>query len=197
MSFPLRKRPLGQLAQLVEHRPYKAGATGSSPVLPTKKNQNHPLVRVVFFVLYIHNNLKNNKKREYSNVLPFCIHRGRPFAEQHSHMREWARDHARFRGGWAEAYPVSTMLCRQRCSGWPAGALPLPGLAQFSPEGTGKDGFFHLVDALQYLFGSFPGLLLPGKDTVQNADDLLLFFFLREVQGERRYFLRIDIINTY
>ena len=25
----------GQLAQLVEHRPYKAGATGSSPVLPT------------------------------------------------------------------------------------------------------------------------------------------------------------------
>ena len=26
----------GQLAQLVEHRPYKAGATGSSPVLPTK-----------------------------------------------------------------------------------------------------------------------------------------------------------------
>lgn len=80
-----------------------------------------------------------------------------------------------FGAGWAEAYPVRTMLCRQRCSGWPAGALPLPGLAQFSPEGTGKDGFFHLVDALQYVFGSFPGLLLPGKDTIQNADDLLLF----------------------
>ena len=58
MSFPLWKRQLGQLAQLVEHRPYKAGATGSSPVLPTKlptkKNQNHPLVRVVFlFYIYI------------------------------------------------------------------------------------------------------------------------------------------------
>ena len=37
MPFPLWKRQLGQLAQLVEHRPYKAGATGSSPVLPTKE----------------------------------------------------------------------------------------------------------------------------------------------------------------
>ena len=53
--------------------------------------------------------------------------------------------------------------------------LPRPGLPQFPPEGTGKDGFFHLVDALQDVLGSFPGLLLPGKDAVQNADDLLLF----------------------
>lgn len=37
MPFPLWKRQPGQLAQLVEHRPYKAGATGSSPVLPTKE----------------------------------------------------------------------------------------------------------------------------------------------------------------
>lgn len=37
MPFQLWKRQLGQLAQLVEHRPYKAGATGSSPVLPTKE----------------------------------------------------------------------------------------------------------------------------------------------------------------
>ena len=75
---------------------------------------------------------------------------------------------------WAEAYPASTMLCRQRCPGWPAGGSPA-GSVQFPPEGTGKDGFFHLVDALQDVFGSFPGLLLLGKDAVQDADDLLLF----------------------
>ena len=56
MSFPLWKRQLGQLAQLVEHRPYKAGATGSSPVLPTKENQNHPLCG--WFFCYVHSWLK-------------------------------------------------------------------------------------------------------------------------------------------
>ncbi len=127
-----------------------------------------------FFVLYIHNNLKNNKKREYSNVLPFCIHRGRPFAEQHRHMREWARDHARFRGRLGGGVSDQNDAMPSEMFGL-ARDLLLPDLAQFSPEGTGKDGFFHLADALQYVFGSFPGLLLPGKDAVQNADDLLLF----------------------
>lgn len=174
MPFPLWKRQLGQLAQLVEHRPYKAGATGSSPVLPTKKNQNHPLVRVVF-LLYIHNNLKNNKKRECSTYSLFIFIGGGPLLAAQPYRGNGRGTMPAFGAGWAEAYPASTMLCRQRCSGWPAGALLLPGLAQFSPEGTGKDGFFHLVDALQYVFGSFPDLLLPGKDTVQNADDLLLF----------------------
>ena len=33
---PAARNPKGWLAQLVEHRPYKPGATGSSPVPPTK-----------------------------------------------------------------------------------------------------------------------------------------------------------------
>lgn len=53
MPFPLWKRQLGQLAQLVEHRPYKAGATGSSPVLPTKEIKTTRAAGG-FFVMYMH-----------------------------------------------------------------------------------------------------------------------------------------------
>ena len=44
----------GQLAQLVEHRPYKAGATGSSPVLPTKYEDGLQLLcnPSFFFIRY-------------------------------------------------------------------------------------------------------------------------------------------------
>lgn len=133
MSFPLWKRRLGQLAQLVEHRPYKAGATGSSPVLPTKKNQNHPLVRVVF-LLYIHNNLKNNKKREYSTYPLFIFIGGGPLPSSTAISWEWARDHARFRGrlgggvsGQHDAMPSE--MFRLACGGSPAAWLSpvLPG----------------------------------------------------------------------
>lgn len=88
----------------------------------------------------------------------------------------WARDPCPFSGpsGQRRIRPARCYAVRGVRAG-PRGVPPLPGLVQFPPEGTGKDGFFHLVDALQDVFGSFPGLLLPGKDAVQDADDLLLF----------------------
>ena len=72
MPFPLWKRQLGQLAQLVEHRPYKAGATGSSPVLPTKENQNHP--HSGWFFCYIHSWLKPSQGGRYRPSPFFLSH---------------------------------------------------------------------------------------------------------------------------
>ena len=44
----------GQLAQLVEHRPYKAGATGSSPVLPTKIQRRVTVLAVTRLCIFQH-----------------------------------------------------------------------------------------------------------------------------------------------
>ncbi len=49
LPFLLYIDQCGQLAQLVEHRPYKAGATGSSPVLSTKYFRH---LRIIFVSAY-------------------------------------------------------------------------------------------------------------------------------------------------
>ena len=69
----------------IQFPPLQGGGHRFKSCTAHQEKSKPPAPRVVFFVLYIHNNLKNNKKRKYSNVLPFCIHRGRPFAEQHRH----------------------------------------------------------------------------------------------------------------
>ena len=53
MIFSLTEN-FGQLAQLVEHRPYKAGATGSSPVLPTKIQRRVTVLAVTRLSFFQH-----------------------------------------------------------------------------------------------------------------------------------------------
>ena len=120
--------------------------------------------------------MKDDKKGSTATYSLFCLQRGSPLLRSTGISRGWARDPCPFSvpSGQRRIRPARCYAVRGVRAG-PRGVPPLPGSVQFPPEGTGKDGFFHLVDALQDVFGSFPGLLLLGKDAVQDADDLLLF----------------------
>jgi hypothetical protein len=57
----------GRLAQLGEHRPYKAGVTGSSPVSPTIFNLNYlyPNKNILLFIPHTYNYINSRISYQY------------------------------------------------------------------------------------------------------------------------------------
>lgn len=79
------------------------------------------------------------------------------------------------------AFLGKNMKCMgQRAKGLGRGFAQSYPLAEFSPEGLGKDGFLQKLDLHKDSFCCVPDLLFPGKKVVEDADDLLLFFDWRD-----------------